>query len=168
MTYGWSKLTGEYLGQIAAEYYGISVASVRPFSGYGEDQDLSYPIPAIARRAALKENPFEVWGSGKQGRDFVHIDDCIDCIMMAMDNISDGSAINIGSGRLTSFLDIIELMTKFAGYKPTIKPLLDKPVGVHSRYSDMSYVENQFNWKPKVSLEEGMHRVYEAAKRNQK
>jgi UDP-glucose 4-epimerase len=163
MTYGWSKLTGEYLGQIAAQYYGISVASVRPFSGYGEDQDLSYPIPAIARRAANKENPFEVWGSGKQGRDFVHIDDCIDCIMMAMDNIHDGSAINIGSGRLTSFLDIIELMTKFAGYNPEIRPLLDKPVGVHSRYSDMTYVSNRFNWKPKVSLEEGMRRVYEAA-----
>jgi nucleoside-diphosphate-sugar epimerase len=163
MTYGWSKLTGEYLGQIAAQYYGISVASVRPFSGYGEDQDLSYPIPAIARRAANKENPFEVWGSGKQGRDFVHIDDCIDCIMMAMDNIHDGSAINIGSGRLTSFLDIIELMTKFAGYNPEIRPLLDKPVGVHSRYSDMTYVSDRFNWKPKVSLEEGMRRVYEAA-----
>jgi len=163
MTYGWSKLTGEYLGQIAAQYYGISVASVRPFSGYGEDQDLSYPIPAIARRAANQENPFEVWGSGKQGRDFVHIDDCIDCIMMAMDNIHDGSAINIGSGRLTSFLDIIELMTRFAGYNPEIRPLLDKPVGVHSRYSDMTYVSNRFNWKPKVSLEEGMRRVYEAA-----
>lgn len=163
MTYGWSKLTGEYLGRIAAQYYGISVASVRPFSGYGEDQDLSYPIPAIARRAALKENPFEVWGSGRQGRDFVHIDDCIDCILMAMDNIHDGSAINIGSGRLTSFLDIIGLMTRFAGYNPEIRPLLDKPVGVHSRYSDMTYVENRFGWKPKVSLEEGMHRVYEAA-----
>ena len=80
MTYGWSKLTGEYLAQIAAKYYGISVACVRPFSGYGEDQDLSYPIPAIADRAARKEDPFVVWGSGKQGRDFVQIDDCIDCI----------------------------------------------------------------------------------------
>ena len=144
-------------------YYGISVASVRPFSGYGEDQDLSYPIPAIAKRAAGKENPFEVWGSGKQGRDFVHIEDCIDCILMAMDHIHDGTAINIGSGKLSSFLDIIGLMTKFAGYQPEIKPLLDKPVGVHSRYSDMTYVENRFNWKPKVSLEEGMRRVYEAA-----
>lgn len=163
MTYGWSKLTGEYLAQIAAKYYDISVACVRPFSGYGEDQDLTYPIPAIAARAAGKEAPFEVWGSGKQGRDFVHIDDCIDCILMAMDNITDGTAINIGSGKLTSFLEIIDLFTKFAGYSPEIKPLLDKPVGVHSRYSDMSFVENQFGWKPKVSLEEGMRRVYNAA-----
>ncbi|SFC31349.1 Nucleoside-diphosphate-sugar epimerase [Flexibacter flexilis DSM 6793] len=163
MTYGWSKLTGEYLAKIAAQYYGISVACVRPFSGYGEDQDLSYPIPAIAARAARRENPFEVWGSGKQGRDFVHIDDCIDCILMAMDNIHDGSAINIGSGKLTSFLEIIELFSRFVGYEPTIKPLLDKPVGVHSRYAEMSHVNNTFGWKPKVSLEEGMRRVYEAA-----
>lgn len=163
MTYGWSKLTGEYLAQIAAQYYGISVACIRPFSGYGEDQDLTYPIPAIAARAASRENPFEVWGSGKQGRDFVHIDDCIDAILMAMDNISDGSAINIGSGKLTSFLEIIEVFCKIAGYTPTIKPLLDKPVGVHSRYSDMSYVANKFGWKPKISIEEGMRRVYKKA-----
>lgn len=163
MTYGWSKLTGEYLAHIAAKYYDIKVSCVRPFSGYGEDQDLTYPVPAIAARAAKKENPFEVWGSGKQGRDFVHIDDCIDCILMAMENITDGSAINIGSGKLTSFLEIIDLFTDFAGYKPQIKPLLDKPVGVHSRYSDMSFVNNTFNWKPKISIQEGMRRVYEAS-----
>ena len=163
MTYGWSKLTGEYLAQIAAKYYGVSVASVRPFSGYGEDQDLTYPIPAIAARAAAKEDPFEVWGSGKQGRDFVHIDDCIDCILMAMDNITDGTAINIGSGKLTSFLEIIDLFCKYAGYQPTIKPLLDKPVGVHARYADMNFVKNKFGWEPKISVEEGMKRVYDAA-----
>jgi len=162
MTYGWSKLTGEYLAQIAAKYYGISVACVRPFSGYGEDQDLSYPVPAIANRAAQKEDPFEVWGTGKQGRDFVHIEDCIDCILMAMDNIHDGTAINIGSGKLTTFLEIIELFCKFAGYKPRIKPLLDKPVGVHSRYSNMSFVKAKFGWEPRISIEEGMRRVYEA------
>lgn len=163
MTYGWSKLTGEYLAQIAAAHYGISVACVRPFSGYGEDQDLSYPIPAIAARAAAKEDPFEVWGTGKQGRDFVHIDDCIDAILLAMDQISDGSAINIGSGKLTSFLEIIEVFTKIAGYEPEIKQLLDKPVGVHARYANMDYVAEKYGWKPKISIEEGMKRVYDKA-----
>jgi nucleoside-diphosphate-sugar epimerase len=163
MTYGWSKLTGEYLAHIAAKYYDVSVTCIRPFSGYGEDQDLSYPIPAIARRAALKENPFEVWGTGKQGRDFVHIQDVMDCTLYAMDNISDGKAINIGSGKLTTFLEIIEIFTSFAGYDPDIKKLLDKPVGVHSRYADMSYVNNDLGWKPKLSIEDGMRRVYDAA-----
>ncbi len=163
MTYGWSKLTGEFLAQIAARHYGVSVACIRPFSGYGEDQDLTYPVPAIAARAARKENPFEVWGSGKQGRDFVHIDDVLDLIFILMDNVSDGSAYNIGSGKLTSFLDLIGVFTKIAGYSPEIKPLLDKPVGVHSRYCDMSLVQEKFGWNPAISVEEGMRRVYEAA-----
>ena len=165
MTYGWTKLTGEFLAQIAAKHYGVSIVCIRPFSGYGEDQELDYPVPAIAMRAAKKEDPFEVWGSGKQGRDFVHIDDIIDLIQILMDNVSDGSAYNIGSGKLTSFLELIELFTSFAGYKPTIKPLLDKPVGVHSRYCDMSLVREKFGWMPRISLEEGMRRVYEAAKK---
>lgn len=163
MTYGWSKLTGEFLAQIAARHYGISVVCIRPFSGYGEDQDLSYPVPAIAARAAKKEDPFEVWGSGKQGRDFVHIEDVLDLIFVLMDHVSDGSAYNIGSGQLTSFLELIGLFTRFAGYTPEIKPLLDKPVGVHSRYCDMSLVEEKFGWKTRISLEEGMRRVYDAA-----
>jgi UDP-glucose 4-epimerase len=163
MTYGWSKLTGEFLAQIAAKHYGISVVCIRPFSGYGEDQNLSYPVPAIAARAAKKEDPFEVWGSGKQGRDFVHIDDVLDLIGILMDQVSDGSAYNIGSGKLTTFLELIDLFTRFAGYAPEIKPLLDKPVGVHSRYCDMSLVESRFGWKPRISLEEGMNRVYQAA-----
>lgn len=163
MTYGWSKLTGEYLAKITAQHYNISVTCIRPFSGYGEDQDLTYPIPAIARRIAKRENPVEVWGTGHQGRDFVHIDDVIDCITVAMDNISDGSAINIGRGELTSFRDIIQTLTEIAGYKAEIKTLLDKPVGVHNRYSNMDYVFKNLNWRPRVSLKEGMMRVYNAA-----
>jgi nucleoside-diphosphate-sugar epimerase len=163
MTYGWSKLTGEFLAHIAAKHYGLKVTCIRPFSGYGEDQDLTYPVPAIAARAAKKEDPFEVWGTGHQGRDFVHIQDVIDCILLAMDHIHDGTAINIGMGKLTSFREIIEVFCSFAGYKPTIQPLLDKPVGVHSRYCDMSFVEERLGWKAKISIEEGMRRVYDAA-----
>lgn len=168
MTYGWTKLTGEFLAKIAASHYGIHITCIRPFSGYGEDQDLTYPTPAIARRAALKEDPFEVWGTGKQGRDFVHIDDILDITLLAMDKISDGTAINIGHGKLTSFLELIEIFTEFAGYKPTVKQLLDKPVGVHSRYSDMTWVKENLGWQPKISIKEGMRRVYEAALKNSK
>ena len=163
MTYGWSKLTGEFLAQIAALHYGISVVCIRPFSGYGEGQDLTYPVPAIAARAARKENPFEVWGTGKQGRDFVHIEDVIDFILILMDKVNDGSAWNIGSGKLTSFIELIRIFTRFAGYDPEIKALTDKPVGVHSRYADMTAVNEKFGWKPAISLEEGMKRVYDKA-----
>ena len=141
---------------------GLALPVLRPFSGYGEDQDYSYPTPAIARRAVFKEAPFEVWGSGHQGRDFVHIDDVLDCIEVAMDKIHDGTAINIGQGVLTSFRELIALFCEFADYSPEIKPLLDKPVGVHSRYCDMTWVKENLGWEPKISIKEGMRRVYDA------
>ena len=93
---------------------------------------------------------------------FVHIDDVLDCIAVAMDKIHDGTAINIGQGVLTSFRELIALFCEFADYSPEIKPLLDKPVGVHSRYCDMSWVKENLGWEPKISIKEGMRRVYDA------
>ena len=93
----------------------------------------------------------------------MHIDDVLDCVEVAMDKITDGTAINIGMGRLSSFKEIIEIFCKYAGYKPEIKQLLDKPVGVHSRYCNMDFVKSELGWEAKISLEEGLRRVYDAA-----
>jgi len=158
MTYGWSKLSGEYLARLTAERYGIPVACVRPFSGYGEDQDFSYPIPAIAARVARREDPLSVWGTGKQGRDFVHIDDCVDAMFVIMKHIKDGSACNIGSGKLTSFLQVLRIFTRLEGYDPEIKTLPDKPVGVSSRYADTTRLASM-GWRPSITKETGFGRV---------
>ena len=138
MTYGWSKLTGEYLGRIAHEHYGLHVASVRPFSGYGEEQDLTYPVPSIALRAARGDNPITVWGTGLQGRDFVHIDDCVEAMLRILDRVADGSGVNIGSGTLTNFREVAGLFMRLAGYEATVSAVEGKPVGVHSRYADIA------------------------------
>ena len=164
MSYGWSKLSGEYLGTLAAEHHGLHVACVRPFSGYGEEQDETYPIPAIAARAARREAPLTVWGSGLQGRDFVHIDDCVEAMFRILDAVSDGSGVNIGSGRLTNFLEVAALFAKLEGYEPEIRPLVDKPVGVHSRYADTTFSKELLGWQPEISLEEGFGRVLERAR----
>ncbi len=160
MTYGWSKLTGEYLAQLTAKHYGISIACVRPFSGYGEDQDIDYPIPAIVQRVIRREDPLTVWGDGTQSRDFVHIEDVLDCMALAIDLISDGSAINIGTGNSTNFIEIIQHLCRLADYAPAIKTLPDKPVGVYARYADMTTTTKRLGWKAKISLEEGLKRVY--------
>lgn len=163
MTYGWSKVSGEYLSRLTSQRYGLSVACIRPFSGYGEDQDLTYPIPAIARRVALRENPLTVWGTGKQGRDFVHIDDCVDAFFIVLDKISDGSGCNIGAGKVTTFLEVLDAFSRLEGYKPEIKPLVDKPVGVQQRYCDTSLIAG-LGWRQTISLEEGLRKVLIAAK----
>jgi UDP-glucose 4-epimerase len=164
MTYGWSKLTGEYLGQMAAERYGLSVAVVRPFSGYGEDQDLSYPVPAIALRVAARQDPVRVWGSGLQGRDFVHIDDCVEACIRACRRISDGSAVNIGSGALTSFRELAALMVELEGYEAPVEGTDDKPVGVAQRYCDPTRMHKLLDWEPEISLRDGIERVLVGAR----
>lgn len=160
MTYGWSKLTGEYLSRLVAKHYGISVACVRPFSGYGEDQDMTYPVPAITQRAVNRENPLVVWGSGKQGRDFVHIEDCIDAMLLAIDKMHDGSAVNLSSGRLTTFIEVAEIVAGVAGYKPKIKALENMPQGVHARYGSIARAKEILGWQPKISVEDGLRRVF--------
>jgi len=163
MTYGWSKLTGEYLARIAHQHYGLHTACVRPFSGYGEEQDLTYPVPSIALRAAKREKPLTVWGSGLQGRDFVHIDDCIEAILRILAAVNDGSAINIGSGKLINFREVASLFAILEGYETEIKPLEDKPTGVHSRYADISRMKEVLGWEPTISVEEGFGRVLKVA-----
>jgi nucleoside-diphosphate-sugar epimerase len=165
MTYGWSKLTGEYLARIAASHYGLRVSCVRPFSGYGEDQETCYPVPAIAERVARNEDPLVVWGTGEQARDFVYIDDCVEMMFNAMEEISDGTAVNIGSGILTSFLDVARTFAGIANYSPSIKPMIDKPVGVQNRYANTELSSQRFHWTPRTSILTGFERVYETARR---
>jgi nucleoside-diphosphate-sugar epimerase len=112
---------------------------------------------------ARKENPLVVWGTGQQARDFVHIDDCIEMMFLVLDRVSDGSAVNIGSGVLTTFLEVARLLSDIAGYSPSLRPLLDKPVGVQNRYADVRLMREKFNWSPRIPLREGLRRVYEAA-----
>jgi nucleoside-diphosphate-sugar epimerase len=165
MSYGWSKLTGEYLSHLAATRYGIRIACVRPFSGYGEDQDLSYPVPAIAYRVARGDNPITVWGTGEQGRDFVHIEDCITAMLLAVERISDGSGINIGTGQLTTFLEVAGIFARLAGSDAAVQPTIGKPVGVQSRYCDPARMQQLLEWSPTISIDEGFGRVLEAARR---
>lgn len=159
LTYGWSKLTGEYLTYLLASVHGLPCCCVRPFSGYGEDQDLDYPVPAIARRAARREDPLVVWGSGLQARDFVHISDCVRAIRIAIERIEDGSAVNIGSGKPTDFLTVARILADLEGYEPEIVGTGTGPVGVHARYASMDDARQRLGFEPAVSLREGLERV---------
>jgi nucleoside-diphosphate-sugar epimerase len=165
MTYGWSKLTGEYLARIAVEKHGLKIGVVRPFSGYGEDQDPTYPVPAIALRVAARQSPVSVWGSGLQGRDFVHIDDCIQGLLLACRKIDGAQAVNLGSGTLTSFLDLARLMVRLESYDAEGVGTDNRPVGVANRVSGSRLATDLLGWERRVSLEEGMLRVLRHAHR---
>jgi nucleoside-diphosphate-sugar epimerase len=154
LTYGWAKLTGEYLAQFANEA-GIKTYVFRPFSGYGVDQDLDYPFPSFIDRAKRRLDPFEIWGDGNQVRDFIHISDIVRAVMAAVDQ-DYLEPLNLGCGRATSFNELAHLVTKEANYKPIFKHI-DNPVGVSYRVAN---TENMFSvYVPRVSLEEGIRKA---------
>jgi nucleoside-diphosphate-sugar epimerase len=138
MSYGWAKLTCEYLARLAYQKHGLKSVSYRPFSGYGEDQDDSYPFPSICKRALASKGAkvLEVWGSGSQMRDFIHIDDCVAGAVATMDKIDDGDAVNLSTGIYTSFIEFARMAAEIVGYRPEVRGLSDKPAGVHARGGD--------------------------------
>ena len=148
MTYGWSKLTGEYLAQFVP-----NVHIFRPFSGYAWDQDTTYPFPMYVERALAHQNPFEVWGPGTQTRDFIHMQDVVNAVMTAVEENIQGP-INLGTGRSTSFIQLAQMCMSAVGYAGEIKTNPDKPVGCMHRVSDNKKLLEFYT--PKISLEEGI------------
>lgn len=163
--YGWSKLTGEYLARTVATKYGAHICCVRPFSGYGPDQDVSYPVPAIATRVASRDDPLLVWGPGTQVRDFIYIADCIAGMRRAIACISDGSAVNLGTGTGTSLAEVARTLARIAGYEPQVTTDATKPVGASVRVADVRKMRHILNWQPETDLENGLRLVLNGLER---
>ncbi len=159
MTYGWAKLTTEYLGRLAYEKYGVASVAYRPFSGYGLDQDLTYPFPTIMKRVRnAKGNTIVVWGSGKQMRDFIHIDDCVQGVVKTMDKIDNGDALNLSTGKLTSFIELVSIAGEILHKEFTVHDMNDKLEGVFARGGDTKK-QKKFGFRATVSLKEGIKKA---------
>jgi GDP-L-fucose synthase len=158
MTYGWAKLTGEYLAGHAAVTYGLKVVIYRPFSGYGEDQDLTYPFPSVVARVGRRERPIVVWGSGRQLRDFIYIDDVVAAVFGSIDELEPGEALNLGSGVGTSFCELAGTAAAVLGHDAEVVNDTSKPEGVFARVADCSRM--LYHYRPVVSLERGIEIVH--------
>lgn len=158
-TYGWSKLSGEYLAMFGAKY-GLKIHVFRPFSGYGEDQALDYPFPSFIKRIMERHDQFEIWGDGTQVRDFIHIEDIIESTLKGVE-LEIRKPINLGWGIPYSFNELAKIAFEVSGFKPKhgIKHLTDKPVGVMFRCSNSDLLHSFY--KPKITIEEGIARALE-------
>lgn len=154
-TYGWSKVTGEVLAG-HARAAGAHISVVRPFSGYGTDQDADYPFRAFLDRAVAREDPFTIWGDGEQVRDFIHIDDVFDACM-AIVGSGTTDPVNLATGIGTSFNDLAAMVATEVGYRPHVEHLLDKPTGVKVRVGDPTRMRRYH--EPRVTLLDGIRRA---------
>ena len=154
--YGWSKLTGELLADRLRKT-GVPVTVVRPFSGYGSDQDESYPFRAILERVKRREDPLEIWSDGT--RDWIHVDDVVAGSLAVVESGTE-DPVNLCTGRPTSFTNLVRLMAAASpayATPPAIGVLMDKPAGVAYRVGDPERMLSFYT--PKVSLEQGVRRA---------
>ena len=157
--YGFTKMAGEVLASKAARY-GLDTLVLRPFSGYGEDQSLDYPVPAICERVRRREDPLVVWGSGEQSRDFIHVDDIVGATAALLSEGHRGyRAVNLGWGKPVTFKQLAAAASVVANYYPHISTDESKPVGVAARYADPGEMLKVY--KPQVTLAEGLRRIIE-------
>lgn len=172
--YAIAKISGIKMCDEYRHQYGSNFISAMPTNLYGpnDNYDLnnSHVLPAMIRKfheAKLEGKPsVELWGTGTPLREFLHVDDLAEACIFLMENYSEAGHINVGVGEDISINNLAELIKKTVGYEGEIIWNTDKPDGTPRKLMDVSKI-NSLGWKAKISLEEGIRKVYEDYARRQ-
>lgn len=163
--YAVSKLSGEYYCRVFTELYGLETVSLRYFNVFGPRQDPESQYAAVIPRFihwALRDEPLEVHGDGRQSRDFTYIDNVVSANLQAArspDGV--GGVFNIGQGKAYTLLDLIDLLERLLGEELQVFHIAVRPGDVRHTLADISAAEHSLHYQPPVSFEEGMVRTVE-------
>ncbi|UCH01324.1 MAG: NAD-dependent epimerase/dehydratase family protein [Candidatus Bathyarchaeota archaeon] len=156
LEYGWAKLMGEMALKAYHRQYGMKTSAVRIFTAYGPRENETHAIMALIAKALIKMDPFVIWGTGDQDRNFTYVQDIVDVLILASMKIEDGTPVNSGRPDRLTINQACQLIFKIIGWHPKkIKRDMTKPQGVASRAADITRAIKILGWKPKVSYEEG-------------
>ncbi|MBE3087555.1 MAG: GDP-mannose 4,6-dehydratase, partial [Chloroflexi bacterium] len=158
--YAVSKLAAEYYVRTIGGLWGIETVCLRIFNAYGPGQHLPASNPPVVPyflRQAVRNGTLVVNGDGNQTRDYVYVDDVVLAMVAAATapTIS-GLVINIGSGAETSIRSLADLVLKVTGSQTNIVYSTQTPGGVSRLCADLSLAAQKLNYKPSISLEEGL------------
>ncbi len=158
--YGWSKRLEEYLGSAYAEEFGMKVAIARPYNAYGPRDDFfaptSHVIPGLLRRIFDGENPLVVWGSGKQTRSFLYVEDFARGLLEVCEKYPNADVLNIGSSEEISIGELAKLLIELTGAKTDLVFDTGKPEGQPRRTCDTSKAKAKIGFQPSFSLRDGL------------
>lgn len=158
--YGWAKLMGELILKAYRSQYGLKGSITRYVTAYGPGENDTHAIIALIRRAVEKEDPYIIWGSGQQDRDFTYVDDIVSGTLAACEYITDCETINLGTSKRYKLIEIAEMIFDLVNWRPK-KIIFDKnkPEGVKTRALDIKKAKRLLNWQPKFSIEEGLRKT---------
>jgi UDP-glucose 4-epimerase len=162
LEYGWAKLMAETALRAYHREYGLKASSVRIFTAYGERENETHAIIALIAKTLVRMDPFEIWGTGDQDRNFTYVGDIVDAMLLAAEKIEDASPVNAGRTDRITLNRAAEIVFDLVGWRPQkISHDLSKPVGVASRAADLTRAKKVLSWEPGISYEEGFRRTIE-------
>ena len=166
--YAVSKLAAEHYVRTIGALWNIETVCLRIFNAYGPGQPLPpshAPVIPQFIKQALSGGSIVVFGEGGQTRDFVYLDDVIDALeAAALARQVDRDVINIGSGEETSLETLIEMIGRIT--RNPIVPLRNTTGGgVKRLWANIGKAQALLNYRPRVSLEEGLRLTIERDQR---
>ena len=165
--YAMAKLTAIELGNAMKEQYGHKVINLMPTNLYGPNDNFSehdsHVIPGLMFRMEIAKNnnidSFNIWGSGKPLREFLHVDDLSNAIKFIINNEIEDSILNVGSGDEVSIKSIAENIKQVIQYKGVLSFDTSKPDGNPRKLLNSSKMLN-YGWKSEIQLFDGLESTY--------
>jgi len=153
--YGMAKLAAERTLDAMYRGSGIGAVACRYFTVYGPRNPESHGLAAMIARAFVREDPFEIWGTGEQRRNWTHVDDIVRGTIVAAEKLTHGE-VNLGATTTRSVLEAAELVLQLTGHEAAIVPQPEKPTGPLNRVADGARARRLLGFVPEVPFESGL------------
>jgi len=160
-TYGWAKLMAEMTLRAYYKDWGMKSACCRYFTAYGPRGVENHAVIAMIARAYTRQDPFVVWGTGEQIRNWTYIDDIVRGTILAAEKIEDGTAVNLGTMERTKVIEAAREILRTLGHSPKIELHPEMPTGPLNRVADNKLARELLGCEPQVKFIDGLHRTIE-------
>ena len=165
--YALAKIAALKLAEAYRRQFGRNYIAAMPTNLYcpGDNFDLEagHVLPALLRKAHEAKtrgaSQFELWGTGKARREFLHVDDCADVLILLLETYSSIDPVNIGFGEDIALIDLAHLICRTVGYEGAIALDPAKPDGTPKKLLDSSRLRDM-GWRPRITLTEGLAETY--------
>ncbi|MBS3151731.1 NAD-dependent epimerase/dehydratase family protein [Candidatus Woesearchaeota archaeon] len=152
---------------------GLRTTCFRITNPYGPRSQMKHSKYGIINwfiRQAMDGNTIEVFGEGKQKRDYIYVDDLVEAFLLAgIDGKTDGEVFNVGSGVPTEFKEMTESIVSIVGngnIKYVEWPENYKNIETGDFYADISKIKSVTSWNPGIDLLDGIKRTFQFYEKN--
>ncbi len=153
--YGVTKKAIEMLAYTYHHNFGMNIVCLRYFNVYGENNRPNM-LPYKWAEAFLNGKEVEISGDGTRIRDFTYVKDVTHATILALKSTLKYEIINIANSRPVSLKELLTVFEKVTGVKPQIHSRPSHKASVVEMYADSTKAQKLLNWKPKVTIEEGI------------